>query len=122
VGVPDGAPFFVGRLVLLKLSSTDGDRQFPTTKVKTMKRQQNRPTMTFCIEVSEPTSKLVVNRFTIDQHVTATPNSKRETEIYNTVQRHLSSLSIRNGFDYSIVRWGDVGPWSKDWASSGTLP
>lgn len=44
--------------------------------------------------------------FRLDQRVAHPGQQREENRLYNQVQKHLSDLGRRTGFDYSIRFWG----------------
>ena len=71
-----------------------------------MNQRFNDPTVQYCIEARMAGTKVVVDRFTIEQNEGTRPSKDRVDGCYNAVQRHLSELSVRTTLDYEIVRWG----------------
>ena len=67
----------------------------------------NEPTVQYCIEARMAGTKVIVDRFTIEQNEGERPSKDRINGCYNAIQQHLSELSVKTNLDYEIVRWGD---------------
>jgi hypothetical protein len=49
----------------------------------------------------------IVHRFVIEQNEGNPGSSFKKRVTYNSVQKYLSSLSLKNNLHYEIVSWGD---------------
>lgn len=83
---------------------TRGDNSFPPIEAKIMAtRQQNVPNVQYCIEARLPVSKIVVERFTIEQCDNSRGGLGRGDDNYNVVQNRLDDLGNQTGLEYEIV-------------------
>lgn len=72
-----------------------------------MTKLHNEPTVQYCVEVRMLGGNDIVHRFVIEQSEGNIKSNHRQRLNYNSVQKYLSSLSLKNNLDYEIVSWGE---------------